>query len=150
MILLCTFQQDMWLQVQDQAILHWRVGQYLSTDYPGETTEDTLRKYFSKFGEVIDATLVIDPETKMFRGFGYVVFGDTNAADAAKVVLNQENGGDRGGNQGGGGNGGFGRAGYRHNWDGFHSSPQYGESEMLYGGYGYGYSGDDGFGSPPR
>lgn len=86
----------------------------------------------------------------MSRGFGYVVFGDTDAADAAKVVLNQENGGDRGGNQGSGGNGGYGRAGYSRNWGGIgrHPHRNYGEYEVLYGG-GDGDSGDAGFDSAP-
>lgn len=41
-----------------------------------ETTEDTLRAYFGKFGELTDAALMKDKYTGQPRGFGFVTFAD--------------------------------------------------------------------------
>jgi RNA-binding protein Musashi len=41
---------------------------------PGITSE-TFRDYFSRFGNVIDSTLMMDRETRTHRGFGFVTYG---------------------------------------------------------------------------
>lgn len=41
-----------------------------------ETTEDTLRAYFSKYGTLTDAALMKDKFTGQPRGFGFVTFAD--------------------------------------------------------------------------
>ncbi|PVD39168.1 hypothetical protein C0Q70_01796 [Pomacea canaliculata] len=43
-----------------------------------ETTTKDLREYFEKFGEVTSCTLKTDPETRQSRGFGFVVFAQTD------------------------------------------------------------------------
>jgi RNA recognition motif-containing protein len=41
-----------------------------------ETQEEDLRQSFSEFGEVVSVKIVIDHETGMPRGFGFVEMGD--------------------------------------------------------------------------
>lgn len=47
------------------------------------TTEDSLRAFFSQFGEVVDAIVMRDPATKRSRGFGFISFSDISAVDKA-------------------------------------------------------------------
>uniref|UniRef100_H3G7Q1 RRM domain-containing protein n=1 Tax=Phytophthora ramorum TaxID=164328 RepID=H3G7Q1_PHYRM len=46
-----------------------------------ETTEDTLRQHFGKYGELTDAALMKDKYTGQPRGFGFVTFADASAID---------------------------------------------------------------------
>jgi RNA recognition motif-containing protein len=101
------------------------------------TMDDTLRRAFDSYGEVVSASVVLDRQTGQSRGFGFVEFA--SSADAQKAVdamngaeldgrtLNvsiarpKENsfggggggggGRSRGGDFGGGGGGGGGRGG---------------------------------------
>ncbi|XP_031556102.1 glycine-rich RNA-binding protein 10-like [Actinia tenebrosa] len=41
-----------------------------------ETSDDNLREYFEKYGELTDCVVIRDSETKQSRGFGYVTFKD--------------------------------------------------------------------------
>lgn len=50
-----------------------------------ETTIDNLQRYFSRFGEVVDAVVMKNPESGRSRGFGFVTFADPANVDA---VLN--------------------------------------------------------------
>ena len=51
-----------------------------------ETTEDGLKQYFSKYGEVSDCVIMQDPMTKRPRGFGFVTF--TDQASVEEVMKN--------------------------------------------------------------
>uniref|UniRef100_A0A0D6R503 RRM domain-containing protein n=1 Tax=Araucaria cunninghamii TaxID=56994 RepID=A0A0D6R503_ARACU len=46
-----------------------------------DTTEETLRDYFRRYGEVADAVIMRDRSTGNARGFGFVVFADPSVAD---------------------------------------------------------------------
>jgi len=47
------------------------------------STEQDLRDAFSRYGDVVDATVVQDRDTGRSRGFGFVEFGDDGAAQRA-------------------------------------------------------------------
>ncbi|ESO09359.1 hypothetical protein HELRODRAFT_73357, partial [Helobdella robusta] len=50
-----------------------------------QTTAETLKNYFAKFGEISDCTIMKDLVTKRSRGFGFVNFSNT---DSVEKVLN--------------------------------------------------------------
>jgi len=86
-----------------------------------DTNEDDVRELFSQFGDVTSVALINDRDTGRPRGFGFVEFADSSAAQKAIDELNgKEFGGrnlnvnearerePRGGGGGGGGRGGRG------------------------------------------
>jgi len=52
-----------------------------------QTTEQNLRYYFEKFGELTDVALMIDKRSGKPRGFGFIKLKDPAAAD---VVMSTE------------------------------------------------------------
>ncbi|PNH12873.1 RNA-binding protein Musashi 2 [Tetrabaena socialis] len=48
-----------------------------------DTTEEKLKEYFSKYGEVQDVVVMKDRLTRRPRGFGFITFADPAAAQAA-------------------------------------------------------------------
>lgn len=48
-----------------------------------ETTEETLKEYFSKYGDVQEALICKDRATGNARGFGFVLFSDPSLVDRA-------------------------------------------------------------------
>jgi len=49
----------------------------------GNTTDDTMREFYSQFGELTDVIVMRDPTTKRSRGFGFVTFAGKTMVDAA-------------------------------------------------------------------
>jgi len=109
------------------------------------TTDDGLRTAFAEFGDVTEAKVITDRDTGRSRGFGFVSFTTTEAADAAMNEMNgstldgrtlnvnvaQDRRGGGGGGRGGyGGGGGGGRGGF-------------GGGGGVRGGYGGGGGGGD-------
>lgn len=87
-----------------------------------DTTDASLRSAFEQFGPVVEAKVILDRDTGRSRGFGFVTFESTGAAqtaiqdmdgqslDGREIRVNEAQDKRRGG--GGGGNGG----GRRQRW----------------------------------
>ena len=52
------------------------------------TDDHGLRAAFETFGEVTEAKVIMDRDTGRSRGFGFVSFADSGAADAAVGEMN--------------------------------------------------------------
>lgn len=50
---------------------------------PISCDDNKLREYFSKYGVIVDAVVMIDRDLQRHRGFGYVLFQDPIAVDGA-------------------------------------------------------------------
>eukprot|EP00124_Ichthyophonus_hoferi_P003022 Ihof_evm4s236 gene=Ihof_evmTU4s236 len=48
-----------------------------------DTTEEGMRAYFGKYGDIVDCVVMKDPQTQRSRGFGFVSFSDGSALEAA-------------------------------------------------------------------
>lgn len=49
-----------------------------------------LRDLFSEFGDVEDATVILDRDTRRSKGFGFVEFKDEEAAKKAVAEMNEK------------------------------------------------------------
>ncbi|XP_028276553.1 heterogeneous nuclear ribonucleoprotein A/B-like [Parambassis ranga] len=135
-----------------------------------EADEDTIREYFSTFGEIETIELPVDPKSKKRRGFIFITFKEEacvkkclekkyhtihggkcelKIAQPKEVYQQQQYGGGRGG--GYGGRGSRPRGGQSQGWNqGYGNYWNQGYGNQGYGGYsGYGndyYSGYYGYG----
>jgi len=132
---------------------------------PYSADDQQLAQLFGAFGDVVEATVVIDRATGQSKGFGFVQMADDDAARNAIAGLNgtllgnrsirvneaqprPERSGGRGGyggGYGGGGGGGYGdRGGGYGGGGGYSDRPRrrddYGDRGGGYGGGGYGGS----------
>jgi cold-inducible RNA-binding protein len=96
-----------------------------------DTTDDSLRAAFEKYGQIEDAVVIKDRETGRSRGFGFITYSSPEEAQEAISAMNDQDldgrrirvdtagergaggGGSRGGSYGGGGGYGGGRDGGR-------------------------------------
>lgn len=60
----------------------------LVRNLPRTTTEDELKALFEPFGEVQSCALVLDKETGISKGFGFIDMLNQNEIDAAIEALN--------------------------------------------------------------
>ena len=51
-------------------------------------TSEELKNMFSEFGNVVDAVVITDRETRRSRGFGFVEFGSEDEAKKAVEAMN--------------------------------------------------------------
>lgn len=49
-----------------------------------DTNDASLNEAFSRFGNVAEASVILDRETGRSRGFGFVTFGDATQAQGAQ------------------------------------------------------------------
>ncbi|XP_052176954.1 glycine-rich RNA-binding protein 2, mitochondrial-like [Diospyros lotus] len=126
------------------------------------TDETSLREAFNKYGDVVEAKVIIDRDSGRSRGFGFVTYTNGEEASAAiqaldgqdlhgrRVRVNYANdrpqtggfgGGYGAGSYGSGGYGGVGSYGGA-NSGSYGSGEGYGGSSYGGGGYGSGGSGD--------
>lgn len=52
------------------------------------TTDDSLKAAFASFGNIVEAKVILERETKRSRGFGFVSFDDEESAAAALEAMN--------------------------------------------------------------
>jgi len=57
---------------------------------PFSVTDEALKKAFSAFGEVEDATVIVDKFSKRSKGFGFVTFSDEESAKKAISEMNEK------------------------------------------------------------
>ena len=55
-----------------------------------QTRDEELRAAFTPFGEVTEATVIVDRYTDRSRGFGFIEMPDQGSAEAAIQALNGE------------------------------------------------------------
>ncbi|KAG6795868.1 heterogeneous nuclear ribonucleoprotein A1, A2/B1 homolog isoform X1 [Apis laboriosa] len=48
------------------------------------TTDDSLKKHFEKWGEIVDVVVMKDPKTKRSRGFGFITYSRAHMVDDAQ------------------------------------------------------------------
>jgi RNA-binding protein Musashi len=56
---------------------------------PISCDDNKLREYFSKYGVIVDAVVMIDRDLQRHRGFGYVLFQDPASVDATVAEHDQ-------------------------------------------------------------
>jgi len=59
-----------------------------------DTRKETLESTFQKYGEIVDAVVMVDKATSRSRGFGFVTFKDSSSANAALGTANVVDGRD--------------------------------------------------------
>ncbi|RUS84156.1 hypothetical protein EGW08_008084 [Elysia chlorotica] len=120
---------------------------------PNDATDDALKSFFSRYGQVTDVVIMYDQEKQRPRGFGFLTFDNEEAVELAvkehfvdfngkKIECKRAEprqgggGGGRGGRMGGGygGDQNWGGMGDGSNWNQY----GYGGQQGGYGG-GYGY-----------
>ncbi|XP_042034206.1 glycine-rich RNA-binding protein 3, mitochondrial-like [Salvia splendens] len=126
-----------------------------------QTDDNSLREAFDKYGQVVEARVILDRETQRSRGFGFVTYTTAEEASAAiqaldqqelhgrQVKVNYANDRPRGGFGGGGfgGGGGYGGGSYNGGGGGY-GGGGYNGGGGGYGGGGYnggGYGGGGGY-----
>lgn len=57
---------------------HQRAQKLFIGGLPGHVTSDSMREFFSKYGKVIDSTVMLDRETGRSKGFGFISFENAN------------------------------------------------------------------------
>lgn len=48
------------------------------------TTDDSLKKHFEQWGDIVDVVVMKDPKTKRSRGFGFITYSRAHMVDDAQ------------------------------------------------------------------
>lgn len=48
------------------------------------TTDDSLKKHFEQWGDIVDVVVMKDPKTKRSRGFGFITYSRSQMVDDAQ------------------------------------------------------------------
>ncbi|KAK7265865.1 hypothetical protein RJT34_33489 [Clitoria ternatea] len=121
------------------------------------TDEQSLREAFSKYGDVVDARIIMDRETGRSRGFGFITYSSVEEASSAIQALDGQDlhgrrirvnyASDRPRGFGGGFGGSYGNAPYGAAGAGYGGGGGYGGNPAGgYGGGGYGGNPAGGYG----
>lgn len=79
-----TFSAVVAEQEADRPEAHVTTKKIYVSGIKDEIDESDLREHFSKFGQVSEAEVIVDKETRKKRGFAFVTFDDYDPVD--KVV----------------------------------------------------------------
>ncbi|KAJ7283331.1 hnRNP A1-gamma isoform [Mycena rebaudengoi] len=60
---------------------HLRNTRYFVGGLAPATTSESMKEFFSAYGKVVDATVMVDRESSRSKGFGFVTFEDATNAD---------------------------------------------------------------------
>jgi RNA-binding protein Musashi len=60
---------------------------FVSSFYVSNTSIESLKEYFTQFGEVLECTVMRDGPTGRSRGFGFLTFKDPQTVN---IVMDQE------------------------------------------------------------
>ncbi|KAK7441726.1 hypothetical protein VKT23_016389 [Stygiomarasmius scandens] len=60
---------------------HLRNTRYFVGGLAATTTSDSMKEFFSAYGKVVDATVMLDRESGRSKGFGFVTFEDATNSD---------------------------------------------------------------------
>ncbi|PBK71751.1 RNA-binding domain-containing protein [Armillaria solidipes] len=60
---------------------HLRNTRYFVGGLAPSTTSDSMKEFFSAYGKVVDATVMLDRESGRSKGFGFVTFEDAANSD---------------------------------------------------------------------
>ncbi|XP_076619923.1 RNA-binding protein 6 isoform X4 [Colletes latitarsis] len=55
-----------------------------------QTSPESLREYFTKYGDIIEVMVMKDPTTRRSRGFGFITFADPASVDKVLAQVNHE------------------------------------------------------------
>lgn len=55
-----------------------------------KTSEDTLKKHFDKYGDVLDCIVMREPQSRRSRGFGFVIYANSLMVDRAQEARPHE------------------------------------------------------------
>ena len=51
-----------------------------------QTTPESIREYFSIFGELAEVMVMKDPATRRSRGFGFITFSESHSVDKVQYL----------------------------------------------------------------
>ncbi|KAF9517413.1 hypothetical protein BS47DRAFT_1291031 [Hydnum rufescens UP504] len=69
---------------------HHRTQKIFVGGLASTVTTDSMRQFFSQYGKVVDATVMVDRDSSRSKGFGFVTFEDAPAVEKLVQIQNLE------------------------------------------------------------